>query len=149
MAFGKKYAWLQMVMWLGIDQWAWNMNIWHIINRYMGYMYIQWTTAVWDSDNWMGQLPKPSLSHTPYYGTNSFPAPPPTQIAIENGIFLHITPALYLIITKKKYVSVCLGFININILFYKSINNYHIFVSKRQSSYPILFPALLMDEILL
>ncbi len=33
MFFGKKYAWLQMVMWLGIDQWAWTMNIWHIIKQ--------------------------------------------------------------------------------------------------------------------
>ncbi len=33
MVFGKKYAWLQMVMWLGIDQWAWTMNIWHIIKH--------------------------------------------------------------------------------------------------------------------
>ncbi len=32
MIFGKKYTWLQMVMWLGIDQWAWTMNIWHILN---------------------------------------------------------------------------------------------------------------------
>ncbi len=23
---------------------------------------VQWTTVVWDSDNWMGQLPKPSSS---------------------------------------------------------------------------------------
>ncbi len=38
MDFGKKYAWLQMVMWLGIDQWSWTMNIWHIINKYM-YLY--------------------------------------------------------------------------------------------------------------
>ncbi len=31
MVFGKKYAWLLMVMWSLIDQWSWTMNIWHII----------------------------------------------------------------------------------------------------------------------
>ncbi len=31
MDFGKKYDWLQMVMSLGIEQWAWTMNIWHIV----------------------------------------------------------------------------------------------------------------------
>ncbi len=39
MVFGKKYAWLQMVMWLGIDQWAWTMNIWHIIKQISGTSY--------------------------------------------------------------------------------------------------------------
>ncbi len=35
MVLGKKYAWLQMVMWPRIDQWAWTMNIWHIIIAFM------------------------------------------------------------------------------------------------------------------
>ncbi len=29
--FARNMLWLQMVMRLGIDQWAWTMNIWHII----------------------------------------------------------------------------------------------------------------------
>ncbi len=45
MVFGKKYAWLQMVMWQGIDQWAWTINISHIIIAYI-FGSVKYTTNV-------------------------------------------------------------------------------------------------------